>query len=137
MNRANCEGFIGGRPVERKLDLEDLGVRARLHALADGGSRIAHPRPAINEKFGNRTQCIGEGGVWSTRKCEGMVLANDIVPSLLAVSRNVTVGEVIAGQTLVDDDLNTFQNRERQARKPTHVELVGSSLTEALHANST
>ena len=56
----NCEDFVGARPVERELGLETLGVRVRLHNLADGGSRIVHPRPDAKGEFGNRAQCVGE-----------------------------------------------------------------------------
>ena len=51
---------------------------------------------------------------------------NDIVRTLLAVGRQVAVGEMIAGQALVTEDPGAFKNREREARKRAHVELVGS-----------
>ena len=57
---ANCEDLVGARPVERGVGLEDL-VRACVRALADDGSRIVHPHPAVNSEFGNRAQCVGEG----------------------------------------------------------------------------
>ena len=62
----------------------------------------------------------------STRETEGMMFTDDIVRALLAVGRQVAVGEVVAGQALVTGDPGVFQNCERQARKPTHVDLVGS-----------
>ena len=55
-----------------------------------------------------------------------MVFADDIVRALLAVGRQVTAGEMIAGRALVAGDPGAFESLERQARKPTHVELVGS-----------
>ena len=58
---ANCEDLVGARPVERELGLEDLGIRVRLRALADGGNRVVHPHRAANGEFGNRVQCVGEG----------------------------------------------------------------------------
>ena len=58
---ANCEDLVGARPVNRELGLEDLGVRIRLRALANGGSRVVHPNPAINNEFGDRAQRVGEG----------------------------------------------------------------------------
>ena len=51
----------GAGPFERELDLEDLGVRAPLRALADGGGQVVHPHPAINGEFRDRAQCVGEG----------------------------------------------------------------------------
>ena len=61
MTGANCEDFVAIRPGERKRGLEDLGVRLRFRALADGGNRIVHPHPAGNGESGNRVQCVGEG----------------------------------------------------------------------------
>ena len=56
---ANCDEFVGTRPVEREFGLEDRGVRVSLRALADGGRPIAHPRSADNGGFEERTQCAG------------------------------------------------------------------------------
>ena len=60
------------------------------------------------------------------RDCEGMVFTDDIILVLLAVGRQVAVGEVVAGQALVAGDRGAFDNCERETRKPTHVDLVGS-----------
>ena len=54
------------------------------------------------------------------------MFADDIVRALLTVSRDVAVREVIAGQALVAENAGAFKNREREARKRAHVELVGS-----------
>ena len=54
------------------------------------------------------------------------MLAADVARALLVVGRQVAVGEVVAGQTLVAGDPNAFENREREAWKPTHVGLDGS-----------
>ena len=59
------------------------------------------------------------------RNCEGMVFTDDIVCVLLAVGRQVAVDEMVAGQALVAGDPDAVENREREARKPTHVDLVG------------
>ena len=58
---ANCDDFVAARPFGRELGLENLGVRGRLRALADGGHRIVHQHPDANDEFGNRAQCVGEG----------------------------------------------------------------------------
>ena len=55
------------------------------------------------------------------------MFADDIVRALLAVGRQAAVGEVVADQGLVVGDPGAFENREREARKPTHMDLVGSS----------
>ena len=60
------------------------------------------------------------------RDCEGMVFTDDIILVLLAVGRQVAVGEMIAGQALVAEDAGSFKNRQGEARKPAHVDLVGS-----------
>ena len=69
------------------------------------------------------------------------MFTDDIVRALLAVGRQVAVDEVVAGQALVTGDPGAFENREREARKPTLVDLVGSepvaALTESLCASST
>ena len=93
----------GARPVERKFGLDDLGVRASVRALTDGGSPIVHSRPAGNGGFGDRARFVGEGGLAAidARNGEDMVSADDIVRALLAVSHRVAVGKVVAGQALV------------------------------------
>ena len=60
------------------------------------------------------------------RNCEGMVFTDDIIGALLAAGRQVVVGEMVAGQALVAGDPGAFGDREREARKPTHVDLIGS-----------
>ena len=57
--------FVGTRPVVCELGLEELDVCVRLRALADGGIRMVHPRPAANGEFGDRTYCVGESGEFS------------------------------------------------------------------------
>ena len=54
------------------------------------------------------------------------MFTDDIVLALLAVGRQVTVGEVVEGQALVAGDPGAFENREREARKTAHVDLVWS-----------
>ena len=96
--------------------------------MANGGSRVVHPNPATISEFGDRAQCVGEGRVatFHARNCEGMAFADDIVRVLLKIGGQVAVGEVIAGQALVAEDAGAFKNREREVRKPAHVDLVGS-----------
>ena len=53
-----------------------------------------------------------------------MVSTDDIVRALLEVGRQVAVSEMIAGQPLMTEDSGAFKNREREARKPPHVDLV-------------
>ena len=55
-----------------------------------------------------------------------MVFADDIVRGLLTVGRQVAVGEMIAGQALVVEDAGAFKNRASEARRPAHVDVVGS-----------
>ena len=54
------------------------------------------------------------------------MLADNIVRALRTVDRQVAVSEMIAGQALVAEDTGAFKNREREARKPAHVDLVGN-----------
>ena len=60
------------------------------------------------------------------RNCGVTVFTDDIVRALLAVGRQVSVGEVIAGKALVTGDPGVFENRKREARKPAHMDLVRS-----------
>ena len=108
----NGEDLVGGRPAGRELGPENLGVRIRLRAMVDGGSRIVRPHPAASDELGNRTRCVGEDGVSTVhaRYGEGVVLADDSVRVLLVVSRQVAVGEVVAGAT-------SGGRRAQQARK--------------------
>ena len=62
----------------------------------------------------------------STRETVRAWCSRTISQALLAVDRQVAVGEVIAGQALVTGDPGAFKNREREARKPAHLDLVGS-----------
>ena len=70
-----------------------------------------------------------------------MVFADDIVRALLAVGRQVAVGEVVAGQALVAGDPGAFENRSREAGKLTMLTSLQAkqmaALTELLYANST
>ena len=45
------------------------------------------------------------------------MFADDTVRALLVVGRQVTSGEMIAGQALVPEDAGAFKTREREARK--------------------
>ena len=54
-----------------------------------------------------------------------MVFANNIVRALLSVCSQVSVGQVVAGQTLVSRDSGEFENRQKEMWKCTHVNLVG------------
>lgn len=54
------------------------------------------------------------------------MFADDIVRALLVVHRQVALGEVVAGRTLVAGNFSALENREREARGPTHMDLVGS-----------
>ena len=74
--------------------------------VADGGSRVVHPYPDTNGEFvGPRAvRRRGLSCCVPREKCEGMVLTGDIVHELLAVDRQVAVGEMIAGRALVTGD---------------------------------
>ena len=54
-----------------------------------------------------------------------MVFANNIVRTLLSVYSQVTIGQVVAGQTLVSRYSGAFENRQGLTWKSTHVNLVG------------
>ena len=86
-----------------------------------------HPHPATNGDFGNRAHYVGEGRVsmFHVINCEGMVFTDDTVRSLLAVARQVAVGEVVVDHAQVAHDPDAFENRKREAGQPTYVVLIG------------
>ena len=60
------------------------------------------------------------------------MFTDDIVRALLAVGRQVAVGEVVAGQALVAGDPGAFENHEREARNPTMWTSLGAKPVAAL-----
>ena len=142
-SRGHCEDFAGARSVEREFGLKDLHVRVRFCTLADGGHRIVHPRPAADGETGDWTQCVGEGGVaaFYASNGEGVVFASNIVRVMLAVHRQVAVGLVVAGETLVAGDSSALENRGESRGSRLIWVLLGAkavaALTEVLYENST
>ena len=55
-------------------------------------------------------------------KCEVMMFTGDVVHALLAVGHQTAVGEVGAGQGLMAGDPGAFENHEREAWTPAHVD---------------
>ena len=51
--------------------------------------------------------------------------ANNVVRALLSVGGYVTIGQVVAGQTLVGYDAGAADNRQREKWESAHVHLVG------------
>ena len=54
-----------------------------------------------------------------------MVFANNVVRALLPVGGQVTIGQVVTGQTLESRYSLAFENRQGETWKSTHVNLVG------------
>ena len=54
-----------------------------------------------------------------------MVFGNNVVRALKPVCGQVTIGQVVAGQTLVSLYAGAFENRQGETWKPTHANLVG------------
>ena len=125
-SRINIQNFVTTRPIKRKFGLKYVGVRVGLHTLADGGGRVVQPSPNPHDELGRRAQRVGKGGVsaGNAGNCEGVVFADNVVRSLLPVGGQVAIGEVVAGQTPMPRYPFAFENRQRKARKPTHVNLV-------------
>ena len=85
-----------------------------------------HSYPTTHSEFRGRTQRVGDGGVSAVNagNGEGMVFANNTFRALLSVCSKVAIGQVVAGQTLASRDSVVFENRQREAWKSTHVNLV-------------
>ena len=49
-----------------------------------------------------------------------------ISSALLTVGRQIAVVEMITGKAMVPEDDGAFKKREREARRPAHVDLVGN-----------
>ena len=99
-------------------------VRGRRGSLPMWTSLGAKPVAALTELlYANSTWeiCASQLSVSYTH-----LTLPTILRVLLAVGRQVAVGEVMADQALVTGDPGAFENREREARKPAHVDLVGS-----------
>ena len=124
---ADGQNFVRTRPIKCKFGLKDLGVRVGLHTLADGGGGVVQPSPTTHDELGRRAQRVGKGGVSAVNagNGEGMVFTDNVVRSLLPVGGQVAISQVVAGQTLMSRYPFAFENRQRKARKPTHVNLVG------------
>ena len=116
------QDLVRARPVKHEFSLEHLGVHVRLHTLADVGSRAVHPFPTTHSEVRCRTQRVGEGGVSAvnTRNREGGVCANNVVRALLPVGCQVTIGQVVAGQTLVSHDTDAVENRQGETWESIH-----------------
>ena len=98
--------------------------------LADGGSHIVHPCAAVNDELVNLAQGVGKkSGVSAFHIIETRgkkAIATNFVRASLAVYRQVAVCEVVAGQAIMSDDLDAFENHDGKAWSPTHAEVVGS-----------
>ena len=123
----DCQDLVRARPVERKFGLEYLGVGVRFHTLEDGRGRIVHQCPTSHSKVRCWTQCVGEGGVSAvnTANGEGVVCADNVVRALLPVGGQVSIGQVVTGQTLVSHDTSVVKNRQEEPWESAHVDLVG------------
>ena len=124
---ADSQDLAGARPVKREFGLEHLGVRVRLHTLADGGGRVVHPCPTTHSEVRCRTQRVrgGRASAVNTRNGEGVVCTNNAVRALLSVGGQVAIGQVVAGQTLVPHDAGAVENRQGETWESAHVDLVG------------
>lgn len=85
--RADSKDFVEACLIARTIRLEDVGVEPSIRVLADSGGHIQHPRPTTYHESGELMQRVGMGGCSPVHvgDHEGMVLANDVEPVLLAV----------------------------------------------------
>ena len=68
-------------------------------------------------------QGVSEGGVSAVNAGQGesMVFVNNIVRAVLSVCSLVTIDQVLAGHTLASRDYGALENRQREAKKSTHM----------------
>ena len=119
--------LVWARPVKREFGLEYLGVGVRLHTLADGIDRIGHPCPTTHSEVRCWTQRVGQGEVSAvnTGNGEGVVCEDNVVRALSPVGGQITIGQVVTGQTLVSNDTCAVENRQEEPWESAHVDLVG------------
>ena len=122
--RTDCQDLARARPVKHEFGREHLGVRVRLHTLADGGGRVVHP--CTRSEVSCQTQRVGNGGVSvvNTRTGEGVVRANNVVRGLLPIGGHVEIGQAVVGQTQMSHDAGVVENREGKTWESAHVNLA-------------
>ena len=121
--------ICGGPPVEREFGILDLSIRVRLRALTDGCSRVVHPPPAANEKLGDWTLRVGEGGSAAVHTGNGETWGSYTTSYARwwrSVATSHALGEVVAGKTLATGNPGAHEYREKKAWGAAHMDSVGS-----------
>ena len=85
-----------------------------------------HPCPTTRSEVRCRPQRVREGGVSAVnaKNGEGVVCANNVVRALFPVGGEVSIGQVVADQTLVPHDAGVVENRQGGTWESAHVDLV-------------
>ena len=86
-----------------------------------------HPCPNTRSEVRCWTQRVIEGGVSvvNTRNGEGVVCAVNVVCSVWPHGGQITIAQVVAGQTPVSHDASAVENREGELWESARVGLVG------------
>ena len=102
----------------KSLGHEDFRVRVGLYAVANMVAVAVYTHAILSTAtFLGPGATRRKGGVSAiqTSNSESKLLKNDLVRALLlAFRRQVTICELVAGQTLTFDDSGAFENRERR-----------------------
>ena len=87
-------------------------------ALSYDGGGVVHPYPATGHVFGAAEKCVREGRVSPvyTSDCGSVLFTHEFVGALLPFSGNVTIGEMVAVEALMDPAVGTVEDGEGKAR---------------------
>ena len=82
--------------------------------MTDSGGGIVDPYPPASRVFGATEKSIGESGVApiDPSNGEGVLFSHNFIGAMLAFASEVTIGELIAVEALMDTTVRSFKNGE-------------------------
>ena len=97
---------------------KNVVVDAFAQSLSYGVGGVVHTYPATGYVFGAAKMRVQEGKVSSVYKsdCEGVLFTHELVGVLLPSSGKVTIGEMVAIETLMDSTVGAVEDGEGEAR---------------------
>ena len=106
--------------------------------MADSGGGIVDQYSSASRVFGTAEEGIGESGISPvyTSNGEGVLFSHKFIGTVLAFASEVTIGELIAVEFLVDTTERSFKDGEgRRGKRPMWTSLGArpvAALTELL-----
>ena len=95
--------------------------------MADSGGGIVDPHPSASRVCGATEKSIGESGVSpiDPSNGEGVLFSHNFTGALLAFGSEVTIGELIAVEALMDTTVRSFKDGEGKVREASDVDFIG------------